>query len=202
MSVDATIALTTLTNARIHLQIPASKTENDAKIERLINSASQHCATYCDRRFISQAYTEYFHGRRQNFIMPKQWPIVSVSELRISNDRSWTDASSLVDASDYSIADDDTTIVLDGFFPNGNKNIRLMSVCGYATIPYDLEHACLQMIEWWYRHNERQDIGRTSSSKGDESVGVLSEIPKHILQLLEGYKRVELPSAYSPVQNL
>lgn len=202
MAVDTTIALTTLANARSQLQIPTGRTENDSKIERLINAASQFLGEYCDRRFISQTYTEYFHGRRQNYVMPKQWPVTSVTSLKISLDRDWSDPSALVDPSEYDIADDGTTILYDGHFPRGHKSVQLVSVCGYATVPYDLEQACLQMVEWWYRHNERQDIGRTSSSKEGESVSVLSEVPNHILRIANFYKRIEFPSTYLPVGNL
>lgn len=202
MSVDSTVALTTLATARQHLQIPSAKTENDSKIERFINAASMWIGTYCDRRFVSQSYTEYFHGRRQNFIMPRQWPVTSITSLKVDNSRDWGNPNSLIASTEYEIADDGTTIVYDSHFPNGQKNIQLISTCGYTTIPYDLEQACLQLIEWWYRHNERQDIGRTSMGKGDENVGVLAEVPKHILQVLDGYKRIEFPSTYSPVSNL
>lgn len=202
MAIDTTIALTTLATARQHLQIPAGRTENDGKIERLINAASQFCSTYCDRRFVSETYTEYFHGRKQNYVMPRQWPVTAVTSLKVSLDRDWSSPSALIDPANYEIADSDTTLVYYYYFPRGHKCIQLVSTCGYASIPYDLEHACLQIIEWWYRHNERQDIGRTSSGKGDESVGVLAELPKHILQILDAYKRVEMPSTYLPIGNL
>lgn len=200
--IDATIALTDLATARVQLQIPTAKTDNDAKIERLINAASQYCQTYCDRRFVSQDYTEYFDGRRMNFIMPRQSPVTAITSLKISNARSWSDPNALIDPTQYEISDDGATIVYNAFFPNGFKNIQLVSTCGFVTIPYDVEQACLQILEWWYRHNERQDIGRTSSNKGDESVGVLAEVPKHIFQLLQPYKTMDFPSTYSPVQNL
>lgn len=201
MAVDSTIALTTLAAARSQLQIPAGKTEDDPKIERLVNAASQYAANFCDRRFLSGSYTEYFHGRKMNFIMPREWPVSAITSLNISSTRDWVDANSLVDSSSYDVADGGTTVVYDGIFPNGYKNIRLVYTAGYTSVPYDLEHAVLQMVEWWYMHNVRKDIGRTNSSKGDESVGVLSEVPKHILQLLMPYKRVEFTSGYSPVQN-
>jgi hypothetical protein len=202
MAVDATIALTSLATARIHCQIPTEKTQDDSKIERLINAASQFCMTYCDRKFVSASHTEYFHGRRQNFIMPRQWPVTAVASLKVHQDRDWSASSALVPAADYVIADEGTSIYYEGYFPNGFSNVQLVYTGGYTTIPYDLEQACLQLVEWWYRHNQRQDIGRTSSSKMDESVGVLAEVPKHIIQVLEVYKRIEFPSSYSPVGNL
>lgn len=202
MALDSTVALTTLEKAKVHLQIPSSRTENDAKIEQFINAASRFCETYCDRKFVEQTYTEYFSGRRHDVIMPRQWPISSVTSLKISQTRNWADAQALVDPDNYEIGDDDSTIFYDGFFPRGKKNVQLVSTCGYSTIPYDLEHACLQLIEWWYRHNERGDIGRNSKSKGDESMGIADQVPPHIRIILDLYKRVEVPSAYTPVTNL
>lgn len=201
MAIDTTIALTTLGNARTHLQIPTGRTENDSKIERLINAASQYAARYCDRIFLAASYTEYFDGRKQNMLMPRQWPINSIASLRISIDRDWASAQSLVPITDYEITDNGLTVAYYGHLPRGRKCVQMVSNCGYASIPYDLEQVILQLIEWWYRHNERQDIGRTSSSKSDESVGVLAEVPKHILQGLAPFKRMEFPSSYLPVGN-
>ena len=196
-------ALVTRDQAKEHIGIPLTNNVQNTVVDLFVNAASQMIETYTDRKLVSvQQPDEYHHGRRQNFIQPRQWPVTSIVELRIDNEREFTDATTLIDASDIFIADAGQTILYDGHFPNGFSNIRVRYVAGYATIPADLQLACLWLVEWYYRHRERQDIGRTSSSKGDESVGVLSNMPEMITEIIESYKRTEAPSINSPVENL
>jgi hypothetical protein len=45
-------------------------------------------------------------------------------------------------------------------------------------------------------------MGRTTASKGDESLGILSEAPKMILQLLNPYRNVTASSNYSAIVHI
>jgi len=58
------------------------------------------------------------------------------------------------------------------------------------------------MVEWFYRHRERGDMGRTSKTKGDETVGILAEMPPMIKEALLEYKRTDLPLLDRPISNL
>lgn len=194
-------ALVTLNLAKGHLAIPLSNTAEDARVELFINAASDRASTYCNRIFVLDDYTESHHGRRQNILLPLQYPINSVAELRIAGDRNWTDAANLIDASKYFIGDGSDSIIYDGIFPNGFGNVRIIYNAGYVTIPSDLQLACLWFVEWFYRHRTSENMGKTSISKGDESIGILAEAPKMILQILDDYKRTEFPASNAPIRN-
>lgn len=196
------MALTTLSRLKSQLGINGSDLTQDSRLQFYIDAASQKIETYCDRKFNSQSFTDYFHGRKQNIIMPKQFPIISVTELRVQAERDWADATGLIAATDYFVSDSDNTIIYEGFFPNGFGNIRLIYTAGYATIPSDLELACVWLAEWFYYHKTKADMGRTSVSKGDENLGVLANMPPMIQEMLIDYKRTEMPAAYAPVGNL
>lgn len=194
-------ALLTLQEVKYHLKVPSGTVSDDATFEMFINAASDRVASFCDRIFLQGTYTELHSGRRQNYLLPNQYPITAISEIRIDNSREWTNANNLVAAANYVIADFQSTIQYDGSFPSGYNNIRVIYTAGYVTVPSDLKLACLWFVEWYYRHRAREDMGKTSMSKGDESIGILAETPKMIKEILMDYKRCEFHNSPSLVRN-
>lgn len=184
------MALSTLAKAKSHLGIPTSDTTNDARVQLFLDAASQRIETYCDRVFEAQSTTEYHNGNGTNIIVTNQYPINSITEIRISNAHDWTVDE--IDADDLFVADRNQVIVYSSRFPKGFANIRAIYNAGYVTIPFDLELACLWFVEFYYKHRERGDMGRTSIGKGDESVGILAQAPTMILEILNDYKRTEV----------
>jgi len=189
------MALATLTQLKTQLGFKESDTQFDTKLTMFLNAGSSWVESYCNRIFSSASYTELFHGNRTNLLNPRQWPITAVTELRLSSDRSWADANTLADATDYGITTDGIGITYYGYLPYGYDNVRLIYVAGYATIPDDIQIACLWAAEWFYLHNNRGDSGRTSVGKQGESIGILADVPPMIRTVLQPYKRFELPSS-------
>lgn len=198
-------ALTTLAMAKIYLRIPVLETSQDFLIELLINSSSQAIEQECNRVLKNRPapLVEYHHGRRSNLILLREFPIISITELRFDALSVFTDPSTLVDPATYSLADDDMSIIRkNGFFPDGTKNIKVTYDAGYVTIPSDLEHACLWMVTWYYKIRISEDIGRTSKSKEGESLSYSQEMPNDIRECILRYKRTEMPISGSPIKNL
>jgi hypothetical protein len=189
------MALATLTQLKTQLGFKESDTQFDTKLTMFLNAGSSWVESYCNRIFSSASYTELFHGNRTNLLNPRQWPITAITELRISGDRAWSDATTLVDSTDYGITTDAIGLTYYGSLPLGYDNVRLIYVAGYATIPTDIQMATLWAAEWFYLHNNRGDSGRTSVGKQGESIGILAEVPPMIKTLLQPYKRFELPSS-------
>lgn len=195
------MTLSTLAKLKSHLDINTSNVSEDARLNIFLNASSTAIESYCDRKFEQASKTEYHHGRRMNFIMPREWPIVSIASIHVDNDRVFG-SSTLIDPSEYFVSDRENTILYKSHWPQGYSNIKLVYTYGYATVPGDVELACLWAAEWFYKHRERKDMGRTSVGKGDESVGILASMPPMILQLIHPYKRIEVPDLNSPVSNL
>lgn len=194
-------ALTSLATFKEHLNQPASVTLGDSVLELFINSASEFIERFCERKFHADDYVEYHSGARQNILLPVQWPLNSVAEVRLSSDRDWTNANSLIDPDDYFIFDGDLTIAFHFRLPVGTGNVRISYNAGFTTIPSDLELACLWAAEWYYRNRSRENIGKTSESKGDESVGLLAELPPMVTEILMNYKRTEFSSTQGPIRS-
>lgn len=193
-------ALTTLAKAKAHCGVLPNQTVSDTKLEMFINAASAEIETYCDRKFVSQTETEYLHGRNQNMVIPKQWPITAITGLWVDGERQFGSGTEISNT-EYFIEDDDTSILYTRRFPHGYRNIKLTYTYGYTSIPSNLELACLWLVEWYYRHNDAHMMGRSSTSKGDENTAILTDMPPMIQRMLNGFKRTEFNTSTLPMDN-
>lgn len=197
-------AMTTLVTAKAYLKIPTLETGMDSMIELFINAASDDIERYCQRQFKSQSYTEYHHGRNQNILLLDQYPIISVTELRIDFEADFTSSDSLIDSDDYRIGDANNTIILVNgqVFSKGFHNIRVIYTAGFSTIPSSLENACLWIVAYYNRMREGQNIGRTSKSKEGESAGYIQNWPPHVKATLDQFRRTEIAGAEVGIWNI
>jgi uncharacterized phiE125 gp8 family phage protein len=195
-------ALTTLAQAKSWLKIPNSETGNDSLIELLINGASDDAARYCDRIFKAQSHTQISHGRASNAIVLKQWPVNSITEVRIDQNAVFTDADTLLDPSEYTLGDEATAVYLiNRLFPKGYNNVKIIYNAGYSTVPSSLEQATLWIIAFNYRIWETKNIARTSKSKEGESANYVQLWPDHIIAALNQFKRLEFSYSDAPMWN-
>jgi Phage gp6-like head-tail connector protein len=196
-------ALTTLNQAKTFCKIPLSETSVDALMEFYINAASDYIERECDRKLKAQTHTELRHGRKQNILMLKEWPVNSVASLKIDSSAVFTSPDTLVASTEYAIGDDGMSIVLlDRVLPNGYNNVQAIYNAGYSTIPSDLEMATLWLVFWYNQVRNNQDIGRPRKSKGDESFEISQSAPKEVLDAISRYKRTEMPVSDALIRNM
>ena len=202
MAVDP-FALTTLANARIHLNVPTSLVDADldALLERFINEASAKVETFIDRKVLTRTYTEYQDGRSNNRILLKEWPVTAVAELWCDKSSEFTDTKNLIDASDYRIVQESEIALICRHFSRGTQNIKIEYTAGYATVPYELEGATLWIVEWLYEMRNDRRIGNKSKSKSGESATYLTEWPDWLVKVLMKWRRYEWATANAPVLN-
>lgn len=185
--------LVTLAQVKAHLDIVGSNANQDTKLQLFLDAAESWFYSDIQRtRIEAGAVTEYVHGNQADTIMLMEYPIISVTEVRINADGVFTDPSSIVPATDYTISDEENCIVLrNSRFPAGINNIQVTYVAGYATVPVEIKLAVLWLVEWFYLHNNRKDMGRTNMSKQDESQGVLAAMPPMVTSILNLHRRTE-----------
>jgi uncharacterized phiE125 gp8 family phage protein len=187
-------ALTLLATAKDHLDIP--DTSQDTRIEMLINTASQWFERYCGRVFKSASYVHQFDGTSQTDMILREFPVTSITEVRVDWSREFAD-STILDAADYNANDDELLAAgilrrHNGLWPRGSRNVKVTYEAGYAEVPSDLEYACLLMVEWLYRGNSDRRIGRTSVGKAGETTGYTDSIPVEIMMTADNYKRTDV----------
>jgi len=197
------MALCSLADVKSQLDIQTGNISQDTRLTLYINAATQAIETYCSREFeLNATRTEYHDGDHSNAVLTLQWPINSISELWIDTGRLFTDVSLRLLATEYGYQGSNRVTLFEQISPRGSGIIKIIYSSGYSTIPYDLNLACIWLVEWFYFHRNRQDMGRTTASKGDESIGILAEAPPMILQLLNPYRNHSVGANYSAVAHV
>lgn len=191
--------LCTLAAVKAALNIPTATTSKDTLIESLMYAAGAWAERYCGRTFASTTYTEYFSPgydrrvRKYTELIPRQWPIISVTSIREDADRAFTAASTLLDAADY--WNDDNRVYLfddEGWveFDAGMRTVQLVYVAGYATIPQDVQRAAVMLTVKLFYDSDRQKQGIASESLGGTTITYVDEdMPKAAKAILDLYRR-------------
>lgn len=191
-------ALTSIAAAKSHIGIAPLETSQDAVLERFINSSSLKIENYINRKVLKRQYTEFQDGRGNDRILVRQWPADMPLEL-------W-DSDSLIDPSEYTLEDSSDggigVILTSGRrFSRGNQNIKIVYEAGYSSVPYDIEDACLFMVDFLYTVKQDRRISVSSKSKNGESAQFRDDLPKHITDILDRYARSEFTLTSAPVGN-
>jgi Phage gp6-like head-tail connector protein len=181
----ATGDLTTLTNVKSWLGLTG--TSDDTLLTRLITAESIHIQSYLYRTIAATAYTETRDGPDNDRLALANWPINSVSLVKI-DDVIVPASTDLVASQGYSFTE--RFIELSGYwFTKGRGNVVVTYNAGYATTPFDLEQACIELVVRRYR--ERDRIGAKSKSVGGETISYdTAAFPDSVKEILQTYKKV------------
>ena len=195
--------LTTTAKVKAYLGISASTW--DTILATLVTSASAIIQSYCRRQFNSQTFTEYHDGadlqvpRAQ--IIVKNPPIISVTSVYDDLDQppTWP-AADLVSSDDYAVYLDEGIVELypDYTFGDGRRNVRVIYVGGYATVPTDIEQAANMLVANIFNRGRTGADGLQSERIGDYSyvradAGVTSHgIPNDVRAILAPYRLVAI----------
>jgi len=195
-----TNALTTLEAAKDYLDIPPGDTEQDDRVKRMINSASQRFEKITNRKLKLQSITEYQDGRANNKLVLRQWPAQKPTVVCL--DPSWVyDSSNDIPTTEYNVEQDQVLVRRTGYFPKGVRNIKIVYQAGYTDVPSDLEEACLMMVQWLDSMRTDRRVGTKSKSKNGENISFTEDVPAHIMSFLEPYVRIEFPESEQSIRN-
>lgn len=176
--------LTSLAHLREYLKKETADTEDDTFLQDIITRMSADIEKKCGRTFIATTHTEYYKGDGKDRLLTRQFPINSVTSIHVDEDRLWASDTAL-DSDDITISDDvPGLIILNGdYFDLSNvENVKVVYNAGYATIPYDLESACIKLCAIEYIEARRLN----ASIKGERDLQ--SEKKELWKLLLNNYK--------------
>jgi hypothetical protein len=182
--------LTTLANVKAWTKEPG--TGLDALISDLITRVSKYIKVYCERDILSKDYTEYHNGHGSNYLLLNQYPITAITSIHDDLDRNF-DASTLIDSDDiiFTTGTNEALagiVYLDGFsFSCGKNNIKVIYTAGYASVPADLEQACIRMVIAEMRDGTEGQMIRLSGN-GEEFLPI--NLRREAMKVLDRYKKV------------
>lgn len=195
MSLDSTIALATVAEAKVVLKVPSGSTE-DAVLEDLINRASAWANRHTGRQLLEADYEEFYDGDGSDELMLNNYPVLEIASVHDDPIREFGASSLLVEDTDFLV--DAAAGILTGLpghpvFFRGKRTIKVAYSAGYAddAIPHDLKDAVLMIVQHHYkRMYQDQRIGLASETIGDQTFTYSEkDIPAKAQTTLDRYRR-------------
>ena len=193
--------LCVLADLKAWLNIQTSS--EDTLLQNLITRGSLQMLRWMNRdHIIATSYTENRDGSDALFILPRNFPLISVSSVMIDNiavpaATSQVAAGFVFDARKimlrggssafYSLAPYNSQYQYR--FTRGFQNVQLVYQAGYASVPADLQQAAIEGFAYVYRR--RTHIGEdANSASGQVTISFSREmLPQSVLMTLEQYTR-------------
>lgn len=201
-------ALATLADTKSFLGI--NNSSNDSRLEMLINMATVYLETLTNRRFASTVYTdEKYDGTGKRELQLKKFPIISFTQLQKNRATDNSDDWETIDSSDYWVDNDNGIITMTSpflefadseendlteslLFELGKNKYRATYTAGHATVPHDIQMACILIVGEMFNTGKASGVKR--ESLGDHSVEFASIIDTNpiIKNIISGYKDIQL----------
>ena len=176
--------LTTLAKAKEWLGVTGSN--EDALIARLITHASTRIVEEAQTPLVTTTVSQRFSGRGHVRLTLPYQPVQSVALVQVDG---VTIPAATPPASGYWL--EDGTLYLTGYAINrGLKNVLITYTFGYATVPSDLEQACLEMIALSLKR-DRKEPGVSSKGLAGEQISLTTTaLTASIVETIQNYTRV------------
>jgi uncharacterized phiE125 gp8 family phage protein len=201
-TVDTTIALITLADAKAFLKVATGTTSEDAIIADLINECSVWINSYCNRKFIDVGtnVTEYYDGDGTPQLHLRQWPVLSVTSLYADSARAWGADTAIDVTADVQIDNEAGILTLwngQSSFGRGTGNIKVLYRAGYtynSNVPYDLQLACRKQVAWkYFQDYSQRRYGVSSETTGERTVSYSNDaLLPDVKQILNRYRRITI----------
>lgn len=154
--------LTTLAHTKAWLGILGN--ESDVLLQRMITSASKAILNFINRAtFAATNYSDIMNGYGQNFMIIRQWPVISLTSLAFSGVTLTTAAQGNPPTSGFVLNDNPSdsaaggqqTVTLFGYcFPSGRSTVVVNYVAGYQiddeahTVPASSTYTVETDVTW------------------------------------------------------
>lgn len=178
------MALTTTAAVKAYKAITG--TELDALIDALVLRASAAVETYLSRTILSASHSETRDGNGGRSMMLAQYPVTAVAAVTINGQT--IPQSSGFGAAGWRLAN--RSIVLEGYsFAKGDGNVQIDYTAGYATVPADIEQACVETILLALERRSHIDV--SSKSLAGETISyITADLPPSARKALDPHRRV------------
>lgn len=198
-------------------------------VEDIINAVTDMVESILGANVLARDYEEVLDGNNSNVLIPSQWPIQEVTEIKIDTNRNFDSATALdtvnyflrgqvdkrqipsislrIIGQDIVIRDDNEKYILGRMFAGSALgSIKLKYKAGWGSsvqdIPSDIRMATLIAFEFFFMQRDNRDLNIQSKGvKGESYTKVEKSIPQQIYDLLEPFKDVSLGNHQMPQRN-
>lgn len=156
-SILSSSALITWEKAQAILDLEASE---QTMTEYFINFASSEAERLTGRTLKANDYTAYLPGTGKATIITPQYPINSVTTLKIDSGRDFGSNTEYTENTDFDVDTESGIIYLfDATFPDIRRSVYLEYNAGFSTVPEDLQFAVIDVVAWNYKRYPGKGIG-------------------------------------------
>lgn len=186
------MGLPLVTKEEYKAYVGITSTNSDDELTAIIPKVSEYVKTYCRRTFVdyvNDSKTETTNAGYGPSIIPKEYPLISVSSVDYSSDYGQT-YTSLVEFTDY-VVDVEAGLItsVTGDFPSLINGYQITYTAGYEVIPEDLKLAVLDLVTYYVKNDMAV---HSPKAPGTNSVQVeyitSAALPAHIRRVLDLYK--------------
>ena len=180
--------LGTKEDAEKYLGLPATLTDDEDFLHRIMNAAIQRVETFCRRPFLTRALDEFYKGSGARELYLRKHPVISITSVdeydhEGTSINSWTGSDMLLDTRLGVVH------FKDGWnWTRGIRKWQVVYVAGWATladVPDDVVLAWLKTVAWLYRKFDNKNDDVTSQTVDGQTVFYSQDImPREIRSLL------------------
>lgn len=162
---------------------------DDRLLTELIEGATSRIQQLTQRRLFEATQVEVRDGHGRPSMMMRERPVSAVSSVRING----AEVPARVSYGQAGFFHDTASVHLSGrVFTAGMGNVEITYTAGYASIPWDLQVACAEMVIERLKGIDR--LGISSKSLAGEHISYMDgSAPPTALSVIETYRSVVAP---------
>lgn len=188
-------AILTLTDLKPYLSIPTTDTDDDDRLESVIDAITVAFASYTGRdTMVNSLVVEYTEGKDDDTIFLRNPPINEVTSsvvICIDSDRLYPAGNNLT-RTDFAVYSRTGKVVLiDDYFPSNPLCVKVTYYGGWVSLPADIRLAALEAAVWFWKRQNDGKIGVTSvnAPQGGSTSYEDAGLPKAVTDILDRYRR-------------
>lgn len=160
---------------------------DDARLQDVLDRGTAYIERYCRRTFASATYTtELYDGTGTDTLILRHFPIVSgTTPTVLENGSALTVGTNPVNGVDVLVYHEEGELIRPYGVPfyNFRRWYSVTYQAGYATIPLEIQQACIDLGMIIAQEKDRK--GMQSKTVGQQSVSYIRALPKHSQEALE-----------------
>jgi len=174
----------------VKARLRLSNDNDQAILAELITACSEDIREEANRTFDVESYDEFYSGAggNQRQLWTRQWPLVSVASLAIDGE-SIPQSPDGIQAGYVFQAGGGKIVLRHHHFRRGIDNIELQYSAGYATVPPDLNQACIKLVMFRFKSDAWTGM-KSKAMAGETTTFDTSHMPSDVLRVVQRYKRV------------